>query len=61
MLPKVEIDVGVMTATVEAGSDGELGTEDDTVTITPRKKTKKKKASIKTVPIKRGGRKKKNG
>lgn len=37
----VEVDVGVMTATVEAGEDGELGTDDDEVTIRP--KTKKAK------------------
>lgn len=38
----VEVDVGVMTATVEAGEDGELGTDDDEVTIKPRTKKAKR-------------------
>lgn len=40
----IEVDVGAMTATVKAGEDGELGTEDDEVTIKPKtKKAKTKK------------------
>ena len=31
----VEVDVGIMKATVSAGPDGEFGTEDDEVDITP--------------------------
>jgi len=31
----VEVDVGIMKATVSAGPDGEFGTEDDMVEITP--------------------------
>ena len=34
-VPKVEVTVGVMKATVEAGDDGKFGTEDDKVTIVP--------------------------
>jgi hypothetical protein len=39
---KVEVDVGAMTVTVEPGEDGELGTDDDEVDITPKKRSRKK-------------------
>jgi len=34
----LEVDVGIMTATVDPGDDGKLGTDDDVVTITPKDK-----------------------
>ena len=39
---EIKIDVGVMEATVKAGEDDEFGTEDDTVSIKPKKKIKLK-------------------
>jgi len=39
---QVEVDVGSMTATVKPGLDGELGTEDDEVSIKPKPRFKKK-------------------
>jgi hypothetical protein len=35
---KVEVDVGVMKATVTAGPDGKFGTPDDKATLTPKNK-----------------------
>lgn len=35
---KIEVEVGVMKATVEPGQDGELGTKDDKVDIKPQSK-----------------------
>ena len=40
---KVEVDVGAMTATVKAGPDGELGTDDDIKSIRPNRKKGKRK------------------
>jgi uncharacterized C2H2 Zn-finger protein len=34
----IKVQVGVMEATVKAGADGKLGTDDDEVTITPTTK-----------------------
>lgn len=41
--PEVKVEVGAMEATVKAEPDGELGTEDDQVSIKPKKKSKGKK------------------
>jgi len=38
----VSVDVGAMTATVEAGPDGELGTDDDVKSIKPKKRSPKR-------------------
>ena len=41
---KLEVEVGVMTATVDSGKDDEFGTGDDKVTIKPKTRSRRKKA-----------------
>jgi len=40
----IKVDVGAMEVTVDPGPDGDLGTDDDKVTVAPKKSTAKKAA-----------------
>ena len=47
----LKVEVGVMVASVSPGKDGKLGTQDDKVTIKPKKVMPKKKAAPKKAPL----------